>query len=119
MPWRRGNINGLSILWQLGLDETLCKIDAYGLATTNKPSTSAYHLDDQGRERKCENLHERLGRSTLTRRRLTRTSRYDDDHPFMMIIIIPRETATPFDKGVGPCSHGWADKYYTMISGFY
>ena len=31
MPWRRGNINGLSILWQLGLDETLCKIDAYGL----------------------------------------------------------------------------------------
>jgi len=31
MPWRRGNINGLSILWQLGLDETLRKIDAYGL----------------------------------------------------------------------------------------
>jgi hypothetical protein len=29
MPWRRGNINGLSILWQLGLDETLRKIDAY------------------------------------------------------------------------------------------
>jgi len=28
MPWRRGNINGLSILWQLGLDETLSKIDA-------------------------------------------------------------------------------------------
>jgi hypothetical protein len=31
MPWRRGDRNGLSILWQIGLDETLRKINAYGL----------------------------------------------------------------------------------------
>jgi hypothetical protein len=31
MPWRRGDVDGLSILRQLGLDETLREIDAYGL----------------------------------------------------------------------------------------
>ena len=57
MPWRRGNINGLSILWQLGLDETLWKIDAYGLQFHGRDHRHAASHSKQvryGAESVCE-----------------------------------------------------------------
>ena len=57
MPWRRGDVDGLSILRQLGLDETLREIDAYGLPFHGRGHAHAASHSRQVRyraERICE-----------------------------------------------------------------